>query len=154
MSEKKSFENRVFKVSNGEKVSSHFIEKLIEDSCHYIKYVVVSKDEKENPVALLFPNKKLFAHPDYFLTPEEGCFCPRSITELGKCLKGCLKLVNNLIENDAEKIKFTAIIKNDLLDYVTTYSPKDIIEKYKTLLQKMHGNNVPPGEEVYFIRNE
>ncbi len=153
MSEKKSFETRIFKLSTGEKVDSHIIEKLIENSCHYVKYVVVNKDENENPVALLFPNKKLFDNPNYNLSPEEGCFCPRNLDELGKCLTGCLKLVNRVIENDADKIKFTSIINISLPDDEKEFSQEAIIEKYKKLLQKMHINNVPADEEVYIIRN-
>lgn len=154
MNEKKSFENRIYKLATGDKFDSHVIENLIENSCHYVKYVVVNKDENENTVALVFPNKKLFETPDYNVSPEDGCFCPRSLDELGKCLTGCLKIVNHLIENDSEKIKFTAIINNNLSVDETTFSPEEIIEKYKKLLQKMYGGNVPADEEVYMIRNE
>jgi long-subunit acyl-CoA synthetase (AMP-forming) len=154
MNEKTSLENRIFKLSTGEKVDSGMIEDLIENSCHYVKYAVVSNDEKENIVALIFPNKKLFESPDYQVTPDEGCFCPRSLDELGKCLNGCLKLVNHLIEKDSDKVKFAAIINSSLPDTETTFSPENIIEKYKTLLQKIHKGNVPSYEEIYIIKNE
>jgi long-subunit acyl-CoA synthetase (AMP-forming) len=147
-----SFENRIFKLSTGEKVSADVIEKLIEVSCLYIKYVVVSNDQNGDPVALLFPNKKLLTNPDYQLSPEEGCFCPRNLDELGKCLTGCLKQVNNSIEGKTDKIKYTAIIKNDQPDE-EMFSTDDILKKYKLLLQNMYGGTVPPNEEVYIIKN-
>ncbi|MBI4944875.1 MAG: hypothetical protein HY840_00580 [Bacteroidetes bacterium] len=146
MSEKTSLEGRIFKLSTGEKIAPADLEKLIGEVCHYIKYVAVSEDEKENPVALIFPNKKLLDQPDYKLTPEEGCFCPRSLDELGRCLTGCLKLVNRQIADDSLKLKSAAIINNE------NYSA-DIVNKYKALLREKHGDKVPADEEIYFIKN-
>ena len=153
MSDKTSIENRIYKLSTGEKVDAHSIEKLIHESCYYLRYVVVTKDENENTVALLFPNKNLFENPEYHLSPEEGCFCPRNLDELGKCLKGCLKKVNNQIENESEKIKFTSVINKKLTEDEGS-STENIIDKYKIILQKMHKGNVPSDEEIYIIKNQ
>lgn len=154
MNEKKSFEDRIFKLSTGEKIRSADLEKLIGEVCHYVKYVVVSDDEKENTIALIFPNKKLLEQPDYKLTPEEGCFCPRSIEELGRCLAGCLKLVNRQIEDGSSKIKSAAIINVGLPDESETKnSSSAIVKKYKALLREKHGDKVPANEEIYFIKN-
>ncbi|MEK6615110.1 MAG: hypothetical protein AABZ32_03210 [Bacteroidota bacterium] len=149
MKEEKPFEGRIFKLSTGEKINPADLEKLIGEACHYIKYVAVSEDEKENPIALIFPNKTLLSHPDYKLTPEEGCFCPRSLDELGRCLTGCLKLVNRQIEDGSSKLSSAAIINADLPDESET----SIINKYKTLLREKHGDKVPADEEIYFIKN-
>jgi hypothetical protein len=154
MNEKKSFEDRIFKLSTGEKISSAELGKLIKGLCHYIKYVVVSEDEKENSIALILPDKKLLAQPDYKLTPDEGCFCPRSLDELGRCLSGCLKLVNRQIEEGSLKLKSAALINIGLSDEnETKNSSSTIIEKFKTLLREKHGDNVPADEEIYFIKN-
>lgn len=154
MNEKKSFEDRIFKLSTGEKISSADLGKLIGETCHYINYVVVSNDEKENSIALIFPNKKLLAQPDYKLSPEEGCFCPRSLDELGRCLSGCLKSVNQQMEEGPSKLKSAAIINVGLSDEKgANNSSSAIIEKYKTLLREKHGDNVPAEEEIYFIKN-
>ena len=149
MQEKKSFEDRIYKLSTGEKISPADLEKLIGETCHYIKYVAVSEDEKENPIALIFPNKKLLEQPDYKLSPEEGCFCPRSITELGRCLSGCLKLVNRQIEDGSSQIKSATIINSE----ISENNSSGIIEKYKLLLRKQHGENIPADEEIYIIKN-
>ena len=154
MNEKKSLESLIYKLSTGEKIGSDDLGKLIGETCHYIKYVVVSEDEKESSIALIFPNKKLLEQPDYKLSPEEGCFCPRSLDELGRCLSGCLKLVNLQIKNGASKLKSAAIINVDLShESETKTSSSSIIEKYKTLLREKHGDNIPPDEEIYFIKN-
>lgn len=154
MDEKKTFEDRIYKISTGEKISSAALEELIGEACHYIKYVAVGTDEKENPIALIFPNKKLLEQPDYKLTPEEGCFCPRSMEELGRCLSGCLKLVNRQIEDNSAKIKSAAIINTGLSDENGTIIPSlSIIQKYKALLLEKYGDKIPENEEIYFIKN-
>jgi long-subunit acyl-CoA synthetase (AMP-forming) len=84
--------DRIFKLSNGEKIVPSDLEKLIELKCHYISFAMVVGNGEEYPVALLFPNKKLIDRPDYALSPEEGCFCPRNLNELSKCLRGCLQI--------------------------------------------------------------
>jgi len=153
MSDKNSLDNRIYKLSTGEKVDAHSIGKLIQESCYYLRYVLVTKDENANNIALLFPNKNLFENPDYHLSPEEGCFCPRNVDELGKCLKGCLKNVNDQISNESEKIKFTSIINKKLTENEGSPS-ENIIDKYKNLLQKLYKGNVPSDEEIYIIKND
>ncbi|MCX6290343.1 MAG: hypothetical protein NT126_01105 [Bacteroidetes bacterium] len=154
MSGKNSFENRIYKLSTGEKVSSADLEKLIEGKCHYVQYVAIGKDEKGDSVALIFPNKNLLNNPDYQLSPEEGCFCPRSLDELGRCLTGCLKLVNQQIDNDSSKVKSAAIINTNFpAGDETSITSQHVFDKYKALLHEAHGENVPADEEIYFIKN-
>ena len=154
MNDKKSFKDRIFKLSTGEKISHVDLEKLIGDTCHYVKYVTLSEDEKANPVALIFPNKKLLDQPDYKLTPEEGCFCPRSLDELGRCLTGCLKLVNRQLDETSSKLKSAAIINAKISSENGSENPSAaVVNKYKTLLFEKFGNNVPANEEIYIVRN-
>lgn len=148
MNDKISFEDRVFKLSTGEKVDPSVLENKIENVCHYVKYVTVEGSGEDQPVALIFPNKKLLDQPDYEITPEGGCFCPRSLNELGKCLTGCLQLVNN--QSD-QKMKSAAIINSDISE-TSGVSHDELIKKYRTLLQKMHAGNVPSDEEVYIVK--
>ena len=44
-------ENKIYKLSTGEKVNPDEIENLVEKTCHYVKYVVVDHDENKNNVA-------------------------------------------------------------------------------------------------------
>lgn len=155
-----SRKDRIFKLSNGEKVIPTDLEKQIELKCHYVQYAVVSGSGEEYPVALIFPNKKLLENPDYELTPEQGCFCPRSLNELGRCLTGCLHIANNSIGQKFAKVKSAAIIMDELsLDHKTLtpsmkMAPKNVLEKYKAHLKNLYGDKVPVDEEVYVIELE
>lgn len=152
-----SRKDRIFKLSNGEKVIPTDLEKAIELKCHYVQYAVVSGSGEEHPVALIFPNKRLLENPDYTLSPEEGCFCPRSLNELGKCLTGCMHMANENIGQKFAKVKSAAIIMDELKleDSTLTPSmkmaPKNVVEKYKAHLKNMYGEDVPVDEEVYII---
>ncbi|MBI2966309.1 MAG: hypothetical protein HYY40_00650 [Bacteroidetes bacterium] len=137
----------------GEKASNADLRKLIGETCHYAKNIVVSNDEHGDPVALIFPDKKLLSEPDYLVTPGEGCFCPRNVDELGRCLTGCLKLVNQKTGDDFLKIKSAVIMNSELSNDGERENVRDfIIEKYKTLLDKKSKNHFPAGEEIYFIK--
>lgn len=152
-----SRKDRIFKLSNGEKVIPTDLEKAIELKCHYVQYAVVSGSGEEHPVALIFPNKKLLEKPDYELSAGEGCFCPRSLNELGKCLTGCLAIANNSIGQKFAKVKSAAIILDELtLDNNTLtpsmkVAPKNVVDRYKKHLQNLYGDSVPVDEEVYII---
>ncbi|MBI3136912.1 MAG: AMP-binding protein [Bacteroidetes bacterium] len=155
-----SRKDRIFKLSNGEKVIPTDLEKQIELKCHYVQYAIVSGSGEDHPVALIFPNKKLLETPDYELTPEEGCFCPRNLNELGRCLTGCLHIANDSIGQKFSKVKSAAIIMDELsLDHKTLtpsmkMAPKNVLEKYKAHLLNLYGENVPVEEEVYVIHLE
>lgn len=152
-----SRKDRIFKLSNGEKVIPTDLEKAIELKCHYVQYAVVSGSGEEHPVALIFPNKKLLERPDYELSPEEGCFCPRSLNELGRCLTGCLAMANDSLKQKFAKVKSAAIILDELsLDNNTLtpsmkIAPKNVVERYRSHLLNLYGEQVPVEEEVYII---
>ena len=152
-----SRKDRIFKLSNGEKVIPTDLEKAIELKCHYVQYAVVAGSGEEHPVALIFPNRRLLEHPDYQLTPDEGCFCPRSLNELGRCLTGCLEKANNSIGQKFAKVRSAAVIQDELslenntLTPSLKMAPKNVMDKYKSHLKKLYGENVPVEEEVYVI---
>ena len=112
MNKEKQVEGKVFKLSNGEKISSVDLEEMIFKSCHYINYVVV--DQEEPPISI-FPDHELIQNPDYHMTPEQGCFCPRSLEELSRCLRGCLKGIIKQLEAGSAKINSAAIITTNKL---------------------------------------
>jgi long-subunit acyl-CoA synthetase (AMP-forming) len=152
-----SRKDRIFKLSNGEKVVPTDLERAIESKCHYVSHAIVSGSGKMHPVALIFPNKKLMDHPDYEITPGDGCFCPRNLNELGRCLNGCLHDANNAIGQKFAKVKSALVIDDQLsLDNSTLtpsmkVAPKNVVEKYKGHLLNLYGDNVPVEEEVYMI---
>ena len=152
-----SRKDRIFKLSNGEKVIPTDLENQIELKCHYVQYAIVAGSGEDHPVALIFPNKKLLEQPDYEISPEEGCFCPRSLNELGKCLTGCMEIANSRIGQKFAKVQSAAIVMDELsLEHKTLtpsmkMAPKNVIEKYKDHLKNLYGDNVPAAEEVYII---
>ncbi len=152
-----SRKDRIFKLSNGEKVVPTDLEKVIELKCHYVQHVIISGSGEDHPVALIFPNKKLLEKPDYQLSPEDGCFCPRDLNELGRCLQGCLHDANCDIKQKFSKIKSAAVINGELsLDDKTLtpsmkVAPKNVLEKYRSHLINMYGGEVPVEEEVYVV---
>jgi len=152
-----SRKDRIFKLSNGEKVVPTDLEKVIELKCHYVQHVIISGSGEDHPVALIFPNKKMLEKPDYQMSPEEGCFVPRSLNELGRCLQGCLHDANCDIKQKFSKIKSAAIINSELsLDDNTLtpsmkVAPKNVLERYKAHLVNMYGEDVPTEEEVYVV---
>lgn len=153
-----SRKDRVFKLVNGEKVIPTDMEFIIQGKCHYISFALVVGNGREYPVALLFPNKKMLDHPNYELSPEEGCFCPRTINELGKCLHGCLNEANCGIGQKFSKIKAAMIIDDELsIDKNTItpslkVAPKSVVNAYRAHLENLYGANNKLDEEVYIIR--
>lgn len=150
--------DRIFKLSNGEKVVPSDLEKLIELKCHYISFAMVVGNGEEYPVALLFPNKKLIDRPDYALSPEEGCFCPRNLNELSRCLRGCLHDANCGIGQKFAKIKAAMIINDELslekgtLTPSMKVAPKNVVNAYRAHLENLYGAKNPVDNEVYIIR--
>lgn len=153
-----SRKDRIFKLTNGEKVIPTEMEALIQTKCHYVTYAMVIGGGKEYPVALLFPNKKAFQHPNYELSPEEGCFCPRSLNELGKCLHGCLHDANCGLNQKFSKVKYAMIIDDELnIDKNTItpsmkIAPNKVMEAYKAHIENLYGAKNKLTEEVYIIK--
>lgn len=153
-----SRKDRIFKLSNGEKVVPTDIEKLIELQCHYVQYAVIGGSGEDYPVALIFPKSDLINNPNYENSPEDGCFCPRSLAELSKCLRGCLGEANCGIGQKFSKIKAAAIVSSELsLDDMTLtpslkVAPKRVLEKYKNHLRMLYGEDYQFDEEVYIIQ--
>jgi len=149
--------DRIFKLSNGEKVIPTDLEKIIELKCHYVQHVVISGSGEDQPVALIFPNKNMLKNSDYGQAPDGECSCPTSLKELGNCLEGCLHEANSDIKQKFSKIKSAAVINGELTldDRTLTPSmkvaPKNVLEKYKNHLSNMYGKHVPVEEEVYVV---
>lgn len=153
-----SRKDRIFKLANGEKVIPSEMETLIQGKCPYIAFSLVSGSGAPYPVALVFPNKHLLANPDYSQTPLDGCYCPRSLSELSKCLKGCLNDANCCVGQKFSKVRAAAIVDAELsiADKTLTPSlklaPNSVVHRYKYHLENLYGADHPTGEDVYVIR--
>jgi long-subunit acyl-CoA synthetase (AMP-forming) len=150
--------DRIFKLSNGEKVIPTELEKIIQVKCHYVQYVIISGSGEDYPVALIFPNKNMLENSNYQSSSEAECVCPSNLNELGKCLQNCLHIANCDIKQKFSKIKLASIINTELSleDKTLTPSmkvaPKNVLIKYKNHLLNMYGETVPTEDEVYVIK--
>lgn len=153
-----SRKDRIFKLTNGEKIVPTELEGLIQTKCHYVMYAMVVGGGSEYPVAILFPNKKMLDHPNYELSPEEGCFCPRSLNELGKCLQGCLHDANCGLSQKFSKVKYAMIIDDELSIEKNTLTPslkiapKKVMEVYKAHIENLYGSKNKTNEKVYVVK--
>ncbi|MBW8050892.1 MAG: AMP-binding protein [Cytophagales bacterium] len=150
--------DRIFKLSNGEKVIPTDLEKLIEKKCHYIAYALVTGKGEEYPVALLFPNRDLLNNPGYEVTPLEGCFCPKTMNEYAKCLHGCLNDANCAIGQKFARVKAAMLIddelsiENNTLTPSMKVAPNNVIKTYRAHLENLYGADFPVTEEVFVVR--
>lgn len=153
-----SRKDRVFKLVNGEKVVPSEVEMVIQGKCHYVSFAIVTGNGHDHPVALIFPNRSMFGHPDFQLSPDEGCFCPRSVEELGKCLRGCLGQANCGIAEKFSRIKSAMIIDDELsiekqtLTPSLKIAPNKILEAYRSHVENLYGAHNPLEESVYVVR--
>lgn len=153
-----SRKDRIFKLTNGEKVIPSDIEKAIEKKCHFVSFAVVTGGGKEFPVALIFPNRKMLNSPEYETSPMDGCFCPRNLNELGRCLTGCLHDANCGIGQKFAKVKAAMIIDDELSIEKNTITPSlkiapnNVLRAYKANIENLYGEKNVIHENVYVIR--
>lgn len=105
---------RIVKQKNN---TSQFVENeknistILEKKCHYISSSLIIGAEGKYPIAILFPNKQFLLHPNYEISPLEGCFCPKNQEELSKCFSGCLNDANGEIGNKFSKVKMFLVVE-------------------------------------------
>ncbi len=143
---------------NGHSVDTELLEKEIKRICHYVHYVVLALKDGKTLVAMIFPNRSLFTNPDYEKSPEEGCFCPRNLKELGKCLSGCMHSINMKLLPGSEKIDSAVIVNADLLAEAGMIDPgaevnkNNVIARYNNHLKNLFGDKLPVNEEVFNMK--
>ena len=153
-----SIDERVLTLPNGQLVEAEKLEKEIRRICHYVHHVALAVKDGKYLVAMIFPNKSLFSNPDYEKSPEEGCFCPRNLKELGKCLSGCMHTINVKLLPGYAKINSAVIVNTELSVIDDTLTPaqtiisENVIKKYKAHLKNLFGDNIPVQEEVFNMK--
>jgi hypothetical protein len=152
MAKSDPIEPHVVELTSGDPADIFDIEKRILYICRYVKYAVIKKAEHGQTIALNFPNKKLFDHPDYVRSSEEGCFSPRSIKKIGKCLAGCLEDLNQSFRESSLKI-YAAVIINHDLPADGSFSREQELEKYNLLLEEISSGYSSSDKEIYFMKN-
>jgi long-subunit acyl-CoA synthetase (AMP-forming) len=105
------YKNNDPQVSTTENLVASDMKMVIEGKCHYVSSSIVIGADGKFPVAILFPNMNSLTHPNYEISPLDGCFCPRDVNELGKCLSGCLNDANCEIGEKFSKVKIFLIVE-------------------------------------------
>ena len=151
-------DNKVSKLSNGQLVDTEYLEKELRKTCHYVQYVVIGLKDGRYPFAIIFPNHIMFTKPNYEKIPEEGCFCPRNINEIGRCLSGCINSLNHQLLPEYARINAALIIGAELsvedgtLTPALQTIPENIITKYKNHISNLFGSKMPVSEETYNMK--
>ncbi len=154
----KSIEQKVATLPNGTIVDTEQLIKDIKKTCHYVQYVTIGAKDDTDVFAVIFPSRKLFSAPDYEKSPEEGCFCPRHLNELGKCLSGCMQTINNSLQTGYAKINSAVIINSELSMHDGLLTPEleiipdNAFKKFNTHLNNLFGDNKYVDEEVFNMK--
>lgn len=155
-----SRKDRIFKLSNAEKVVPTEIENLVVKDCPYLSHAFVSGSGEDHPVILLFPNKKMFsklADPGQI---KNGCECPGGYNEFSDCLGHCLKKMNAKLEakyscvTGAMLLDYELSIENEELTPSMKLAPNVVGRVFKANIEFLHGKGDKPQDKVYIINME
>jgi long-subunit acyl-CoA synthetase (AMP-forming) len=146
-----------YELPGGKVVDLAMLDTEMRQICHYIGQVIFCLKDGAHVVAVIFPDDDLLKKPDYAKSPEEGCFCPRNVKELGKCPCGCTCTVNSHLPTGYARIEKALIIHTHLAVEDGTMAPnglplpEQILKKYQAHLQNLYGRETPVEEEVFVM---
>lgn len=154
--------DRIFKLTNAEKVIPTELENMITGKCHYISHALVEGSGKNYAVALLFPDKVVLHEAMNGNSVKiKDCVCPQSMGDLSSCLKKCLNEMNCNLKQKFAKIKVAMLVDDSLkvenrtLTPSLKLAPNSVKEVYKAHIDRMYNQGNVPEEyldkDVYLI---
>jgi long-subunit acyl-CoA synthetase (AMP-forming) len=150
--------DRIFKLSNAEKVVPSEIEKLVIADCSYLSHAFVTGNGMDYPVMLLFPNKAMFQRTPDESSVKVGCDCPGGIKGLSHCLTHCLKRLNETIEPKFTRPQRAMLIDGELsidtgeLTPSMKLAPNVVGRIYKAKIEQLYlSNGNGSTEDVYIL---
>lgn len=154
-----SRKDRIFKLSNAEKVVPTEIENLIVKDCPFLSHAFVTGSGYDHPVILLFPNKKLLTNTNSSTDIKDGCDCPKGCEHFSKCLQKCLKKMNESLEAKYSQVKkamlldYELSIENEELTPSMKLSPKVVERVFKENIEYLYGerSDIILGDKVFII---
>lgn len=155
-----SRKDRIFKLSNAEKVIPTEIENLIVKDCTYLSHAFVAGSGRDYPVTLLFPNKTMFSKVTDESRLKAGCKCPRHMEEFARCLKNCLGEINHAIDEKYARLKAAMLIdyelsiENEELTPSMKLAPNVVGRVFKANIENLYGTEEPLPDPVYIIHLE
>ncbi len=110
-----SRKERMFKLSNGEKVFPAQIESRIHARCQFVKYAYVFGSGQRTPHLLVFPNRQAFegcAGSGH--CGDDGCARPQDCEQLASCLSNCMAEINARQATGFESIRRALVVDREL----------------------------------------
>ncbi|NOZ42634.1 MAG: AMP-binding protein, partial [Alphaproteobacteria bacterium] len=138
-----SRKERMFKLSNGEKLFPSNIEENVCRRCKFVKYAYVFGSGQKNPFMLVFPNSGLMAASVRNQRDDPSCKFPGSCQSLSNCLSTCVEEINTYQLSGFERIGRALVIQRELsleeneLTPSFKLIPRRIEEKYKPYIDAM-----------------
>jgi long-subunit acyl-CoA synthetase (AMP-forming) len=152
-----SRKDRIFKLSNAKKVVPSKIENMILKDCTYLAQAFVAGKDRDYPVALLFPNKKMFLQVMDESHRKKDCDCPKNINELSTCLIKCLKVSNKNMDLKYYRLRSAMLIDHELsiekeeLTPSMKLAPNVIGNVYEANIDYLYGDRGTLPEKVYVL---
>ena len=160
-----SRKERMFKLSNGEKVFPAQIEERIHARCQFVKYAYVFGSGQRTPHLLVFPNRQAFEGCAGSAGSGSGsggggdCAQPRDSERLARCLSHCLSDINAWQAAGFEAIHRALVVGRELSieDNELTPSfkliPRRIEERYADCIRAMESGCYEALPEDMFVLN-
>ncbi len=152
-----SRKDRVFKLSNGEKVYPTQIEESLQKKCKFIKHAYVFGKGKTSPLALLLPNYELLNAEEVGSLDDAVCSNPGCGSELKQCLKNCVKEVNQNSDVRYQKINKALIVEKELslenneLTPSFKVVPRNIEKNYEKYIEYLENSEKSIPEDAHCI---
>ncbi|MDP7273144.1 MAG: AMP-binding protein [Candidatus Marinimicrobia bacterium] len=152
--------DRIFKLSNAEKVIPTEIENILYRDCAYMSHAYVTGNGRDYPVVLVFPNKDMFNESPDPSQLMEGCKCPENLDKYFNCLKNCMVNWNDAIETKYSMLKKARIldyelsIENEELTPSMKLAPNVVGKVFKAEIESLYNPLESESEDVYIINME
>ena len=154
-----SRKDRIFKLSNAEKVVPSEIENLMIKDCPFLSHAFVAGSGCEHPVILLFPNKQLLSDKSNLTDMKDGCDCPKGCEEFAKCLGRCVQKMNESLDAKYSQVKkamlldYELSIENEELTPSMKLAPNTVAKVFKDNIDYLYGDrdDIIDGDKVYLI---
>ena len=150
--------DRMFKLSNAEKVIPPEIESLILGKCCYLNYAVIVGNGEEHPTALLYPNKALFETQADDAYAGNECVHPSNLENFSHCLEGCLNQINQQINTKFARLERVMIVDKELSIEQNELTPSmklavnTVIKHYTAHIENLYGADNEIDEDVYIVK--
>ena len=131
----KARKDRVFKLSNGEKIFPSMFERKIGNLCEFITHAYVFGTGQDAPLALLFPNYELLKSHEIMNNDESECTYPDTLETLSTCFSKCLHKINCDIN-----AKFQYIEKAVLIDRKLSLENNELTPSFKIIPRNIEKN--------------